>query len=441
MDNGISNLQVVASGWIKARCVPGALVSNMCPLIEWLRQRGYWVTGKQQQTLTHVFLNGGKANVPPEGLDEFYTLYASVVASGTNSLYAVERTPRGALYRMFSDFDIALPTSEDNGFLHTVLDEAFLHVPSRLCGEAFTLCVRQAHGNKVGAHMVWPGIAVDDTSAIELRNEWVAALPPTRDWDHIIDAAVYKKNGLRMPWSLKRGGDQKSIYVPWRVLKVSNLGTGIDVIDEASPSSFSGSMSTIKAWLLSSSILLSSSSTTPTKVIQATAVVQNTTKRPRSVKKTAALPMSTIDDSTGTMSMGDAECLRNMLPASYASTEFHTVKASEASHIFPCESRMCLTAGRQHTSNRIYFLASSAGGLDQCCFSPSCNGARTRISNERPSFLPPIPAGYSNHERKRKAGGGVGGTPTPKRTKKVVVVSSLRPMSAKAAVTKWTTRG
>jgi hypothetical protein len=136
------------------------------------------------------------------------------------------------------------------------------------------------------------------------------------------------------------------------------------------------------------------------------------------------------------------DTLRAMLPPQYADVAFHTIKVCESSaHIFPCESRYCLTAGREHKSNRVYFLAGAGGGLHQCCFSASCGGARTSVSDQRPPFLPPIKSAKKGRAAAVKAavkgetkeGGG-------DKKKRRGAPLCLMPVSAKTAIAKWTTR-
>lgn len=413
----------------------------MALVTSWLRQNGYWVsastrkpTAAGQQPLTHVFLNGGKASVPDEVLPQLLGLYAEVVSSDRNDLYMVERTPHNGKYRMFCDFDIPLKPGEDvdgNDRLREVLESAFAHIPTRLHGFCFTLCVRQAHGGKVGAHLIWPDVAVDDAAALELRNEWVASLLrfcSASDWEHIIDAAVYKKNGLRMPWSMKRGHDARSCYVPWRTL-IGRTG-GVDLVDEVKPDAFAGNASMTYTWLERSTIR--------SHVIGDGHVItaSRSSGAARDTKKRMRLPSSAAaagsDEDCVLLTYEQSESLRSLLPSPYASVEFSHMKKRGCAYIFPCESRHCLTAGREHTSNRVYFLAGADGGLDQCCFSSACDGRRTRVNEQRPAFLSPV-CGNNNNKRQPAC---VTDSKQKKKKKTRTSVSVL-PISAKAAVGRW----
>ena len=207
----------------------------------WLKQRGLWrsaTDGGDKGIVTHVFLNGGKASVErAEDREAFLRVYASDVVAG-RPLYAVERTV-GASYRMFVDLD--LPTDRgDHRMILEIVRVALSRAPAELRVGEVSVCTRSAHEGKIGAHLVWSDLVrVDDERAMALRNAWVDALTlgePTLDeqqqqqeqqqkqqqqkvvdWDKTLDASVYRRNGLRMPWSLKRGGSQLAAYVPTHV--------------------------------------------------------------------------------------------------------------------------------------------------------------------------------------------------------------------------------
>ena len=63
-------------------------------------------------------------------------------------------------------------------------------------------------------HLNWPGLVVDQASAIALREHILVSLAKFNrnvEWNDVIDAAVYgsvvrrsKGSGFRMPWSYKR---------------------------------------------------------------------------------------------------------------------------------------------------------------------------------------------------------------------------------------------
>eukprot|EP00798_Chlamydomonas_sp_ICE-L_P017447 gene17447-23751_t len=174
----------------------------------------------------------------------FLDLYASVVVSGSPSkdLFFVERT--GCLkYRMFADLDIKTLDSEtvadDEALLERML--SVISAGSPLCTTVCVLRRLERHGGKMGFHIIWSDLYVDDKEAARLANEWMLNLAP-RD-RATMDTSVYRNGSLRMPWSAKvtRGdgdGDDtgaRGIYVPWRLFEVHGDGMSPIVIDEFTP--------------------------------------------------------------------------------------------------------------------------------------------------------------------------------------------------------------
>jgi hypothetical protein len=176
---------------------------------------------------------------------------------------------------MFADLDVPSEAPVGAAELEALVLEALEGAPDALLGpggaDEVVVLTREWHGGKTGAHMVWSDgdHRVDDAVALALRDAWVDRLerrigrrlpsgeeswsegaleaPPgevressgdagasgesgasgeARDWGKIIDPAVYRSNGLRMPWSLKaRGGDRRTAYVPTHVARRRADGT------------------------------------------------------------------------------------------------------------------------------------------------------------------------------------------------------------------------
>eukprot|EP00798_Chlamydomonas_sp_ICE-L_P025499 gene25499-11155_t len=193
---------------------------------------------------THTLLTGGRFFIPRAKTNAFLDLYASVVVSGSPSkdLFFVERTGR-LEYRMFADLDIKTLDSEtvadDEALLERML--SVISAGSPLCTTVCVLRRLERHGGKMGFHIIWSDLYVDDKEAARLANEWMLNLAP-RD-RATMDTSVYRNGSLRMPWSAKvtRGdgdGDDtgaRGIYVPWRLFEVHGDGMSPIVIDEFTP--------------------------------------------------------------------------------------------------------------------------------------------------------------------------------------------------------------
>lgn len=233
----------------------------------WLKARGYWVSGDRQaapgceQPLTHLALDGGKASVPDDAHGTFLNAYATaLVAGGRRPCLAELRTP---VFRMFLDLDTsfedtaaALAARDDGGVeplvraLHAVLMEAH-DTPGAAPDPGLAAAVgpcwvcassADAADRKLGFHLVWPEVLVDAPTALALRARMVEALEKAGEaqageggeaqagggrqlcgvvtpWAKAVDAAVFRGNGLRMPWAAKgRGND--SYYAPrWKLFE------------------------------------------------------------------------------------------------------------------------------------------------------------------------------------------------------------------------------
>jgi hypothetical protein len=247
---------------------------------------------------------------------------------------------------------------------------------------------------------------VGDDAALNVRDKWVRAClcastsSPPYSWEDIIDAAVYKKNGLRMPWSMKRGGDERSCYTPrctyvfddsdnsFRVASVFDADTWRDA-------------PTVRLWLEQTSLMA------------AFGPIEKTpdTKPPARKRKTN----ETTDD-TG-LSPADVARLEAALPSQYSGCVFTNVRCGPSTLVIGTDSKYCMTAGREHTSNHVYFVARHDGGVYQCCFSKGCVGACHKVSNDKP--LSRLAAKLLKGTSKKK--------PKP----------SLLPVTAKTAAARW----
>jgi hypothetical protein len=168
--------------------------------------------------------------VPDPERAAFLEAYAAEVVAGC-PLHVVESTARGT-YRMFADIDLKAANEASGAALAAaVLDIAVSALPElpelSAAGTAALVCSRgwSPKDGKIGIHITFESVRVDDEAALALRNEWVdriASGPCSgngRDWwDATIDVAVYRNSGLRMPWSRKVGGCPRSIYVPSHVV-------------------------------------------------------------------------------------------------------------------------------------------------------------------------------------------------------------------------------
>lgn len=357
------------------------------PLDVWLKRRGLWVSAAADSSsirpVTHVFLDGGKASiVRPEDREAFMAVYAKNVAAG-RPMHAVERTV-GASYRMFVDIDLPLPPEATPASCcsrqqhrHTLIDvvrAALSSAPPELRVGRVSVCTRSAHDQKTGAHLVWSDVArVDDRTAAALRDVWVDALLLAGDefasfgslvaidWNSVIDASVYRRNGLRMPWSLKRGGSALAAYVPthvatWDAGGVLSLREDDerDVLARLRCASIDADAS--DSATSASAALVDACSRAPAGKTQANK------KRPAKGRKSdpAAHGEQEDDRVIVVLTADDRAAIAGALPATlYADCEvgLRCRRNSERGGgiTVSCTSRYCQAVGREHGSNHVFF--------------------------------------------------------------------------------------
>lgn len=361
----------------------------------WLRSCGYWVSAgapKGAGALTHVFLDGGRASVPlSERSTGLMRAYHADVCAGRR-VCLVERTLKGGTYRMFADFD---KVEGDVGLVRRALER----VPGPLRGgggEArVAVCSRvdgDGEGGKMGFHLIWnDACRVDDDGAVALRDAWVSALDhedPLAEgsWGAIVDAAVYRRNGLRMPWSMKRHGG--SYYAPTHEATFSPApGPGGDVILTPVRISMDGDVlnwlgrCSIAAWhpmdeadgmRSSFSTGVSLDARGPKRV---TVAREEGRTRPGATARGCFVCALTRDDLAQ---------IRAALPrdkygddVSLGATLWNATKTAV---IVACSSRYCHLVERSHSSNHVFFEVSRrTGKVVQRCHSQACVGKRHEL--------------------------------------------------------------
>jgi hypothetical protein len=398
-------------------------------LAGWLKGQGYWVpAGAPSAGLTHVFLNGGKARVPAHARSDFLDVYADAVHHDER-LYVVERAL--ATYRMFADLDVRLA---DGGCeraqreLEAIIEVALSSLPQPLRRSSVSVSVRGLSGGKTGAHLVWEDAVVDDGTASALRGEWVAACleaDPSRDWGAIIDAAVYKRSGLRMPWSWKMGTDRSAVYVPWRVARFGEDPADLrleSMTQEACDVRSLLAMTTLHA-------------EGPINVHAASVDGQLTASRCQltATKQAAAAGPSRLELIPPRLEAKLRRVLADAGAAELAAAKFtRAALLGRSALIVHTDSRFCRNVGREHRSNHVYLLAIRNGGLHQCCFSASCgaSGKRCKDARRKLSSSHPFDALIERRAVPDNDEDDIGSEPADTRP-------SLKVPSAATAVSKW----
>lgn len=334
-----------------------------CDIREWLVQHACWATAHDDEPLTHVLLDGGRARVPLSLRDEFLKAYASHVdgarTSGRRWPCVVERTV--GTYRMFADFDVKDVSVSS---VRDIVETAIRHAPSKLrTGSGVTLLTRTSSaGGKTGAHLVWRDVYVTDGIALALRQQWVGSLKDHGhpEFDRIIDAAVYRRSGLRMPWSRKVQDDDDA-YAPRAVLKFQDDSLSWNFEDIEASTLDLIQMSSLRAGL-------------GHPKLEGVDEIVSATSRAVALKG-------------GHIAPAQLTALARALPRVYrsdaADAKTSIVRGDRSTMIvLRLRSRYCHNVGREHSSNTVYIVAVPDGSLFQCCFSPRCKGKKTKLKGQ-----------------------------------------------------------
>jgi len=371
-----------------------------------LRERGWWVAASKtaDHTLTHVFLDGGSASVctSAEGQAALAAAYVHDAARNV-PLHVVERTIRGGSYRMFADFDVALLAHTGFPELHPVRDiqriveYAIDHLPPELRRGSVIVCLRESHASaplptKLGAHLIWSDeLRVDDSIAARLRDAWVARCEAASGgdgrWEATIDRAVYRSNGLRMPWSRKgngKGGADRSVYVP--SIEIEYGASKVTVTSFGGPG-VGGAQAACPVLLQRCSIRATAAppppppSQPPPSPSHASPSPSHAPPSPSHASPSHASPSlypAAVSASVDVAAV--AAVVAQRWGSQVASSLRPVVPSFNPSYnpsyaVFSCNSSLCVVAGRCHTSNRVYFCAVRRGhtwSLRQLCHSAHC---------------------------------------------------------------------
>ena len=361
-------------------------------LQSWLRRERHWIPAGDPTKATHVFLDGGKAAVPASAVDAMHAAYARDVAAGRR-LHAVERTIVGGTYRMFADFDVQMDADDGGERLRSILYRAIALLPTPMRQGEVVVCTRSYHAGKTGAHLIWgDGCRVDDRAASAMRDEWAAALTRQQeelgigddivvvDWENTVDASVYRRNGLRMPWSHKVGGVQRAAYAPTHVVRMDE--DGVPRMAAISPAVDPRSEAEVRHWIGRTSVAAAAGEAGHDDAGGGETVVTSKRRRRRVVVVEGGGPVGGCsdeecdgeDDTEACGGGGDDESklspaerttLLAALPAAlYGNCKLGTTcrprsmprTAGGAGGItVSCSSRYCQAVGREHGSNHVYF--------------------------------------------------------------------------------------
>lgn len=328
-------------------------MQNVPYVYEWARARGFF--GRKQR-VSHLLLDGGVLGVPDDCAREFIGAYAmGVVKPGRPKPCVVEtKTPT---FRMFYDLDAhvadeAAAASTHEDVLRIVCETtAACFVDAR--ADAVVCATNEPKKldggvTKVGIHVTFDDIFATKETALAARERVLEALegtpsPFVNEWASVVDAAVFKGSGMRLPWSVKKGEDER-----WYVPVAEYVGGEWKRIERPETS-----VSTARALLARSSLRHFGPPTPSALDLAADAA---TLVSPRSL--THASLREHADS---------ARLVEAAVSAVYPGNVTGVLVGAHAV-IFRHDSRFCANVNREHTSSNTYFLLTPRG-LQQCCYS------------------------------------------------------------------------
>jgi hypothetical protein len=342
----------------------------MTTTIKDVLQKNGWVVrrGEGQKKVTHLLLDGGRAHVPESSEEQFLNEYVLVVARNVTPPAVVElKTP---IFKMFCDVDAKLPLSGTFDFpalwssLFAASKDFFLEVPRMVVCTAPVKTEPDAA--KYGAHIIWPTVFVTVEIALAFRDKLIPALREefgdelfVNPWEDVIDACVYKANGLRMPWSVKGPGDTRP-YKPVMELTVEH---GIQPIPDIT------GVSALRKWVHDVSIRAHGKEVSP---LQEGIVVAQASKR------------------TGGGGGGRNQSLEGFhhilpiveaaIPPEYKPQSFTGLFRTPHTVMLRSTSKYCRSVGREHTSSTVFFVIHRYGVTQKCfCQKESCKDYESEV--------------------------------------------------------------
>jgi hypothetical protein len=331
------------------------------PLYSWLRKEGHWIAKNANTAPTHVFLDGGKAHIPPSAIPAFFKLYTECVKAG-DTQYAVERIQTDR-FRMFVDLDLQ-PQVDHRRIAKLVtraVSEVLLESDQ---SSAVVACMKLSDESKGGLHLIWEHVLVDSDIARMVRKEAINRLAEadgSLDWPNVYDETVYRGTGLRMIMSMKKpGAPEGSEYVPCAVL--DRDGGFVQDQVQMSPD--------LLSWVRRCSV--------QAPVESSKGVIDLTTSASMSQASKSSTNRGSYTSSVAADLTTDQENeLMDCIPIQYQPCRVTHIHQCGTMYLLATNSRFCANLGRQHNSNHVYFVVNDKGVHQKChCACNTTSGRR-----------------------------------------------------------------
>lgn len=373
---------------------------SMALVKAWLKSAGYWIYASaqytpqspqipqtqhhardSQQKITHVFLDGGKASIPCDQLPELFEVCEKSIHAGDPPCL-VERLAAGdGLFKMFVDVDMRSSTAGIRDIARCILDA----LPTDLDAGSIIICQRisSLRDNKQGLHIIWEDVVVSSQQAMSLLRTTTSNLtclfPEVPiEWYSILDASVYRNNGLRTVYS-RKGKDpaDDSRYEPWLLSSSTEKRKDMEVISTTSD---------VKLWLKRCSIIPLDHTG---RLISKSTSSKNSDKT--SYKNSDKNSYKNSDkESTDDLFLDSTDDLTRAIDALLSRTAYKGCKwtwpparLSDQIFVIRIESKYCHNIQREHQNNHVYLTVTRAGVFQAChcrCPHHTCSTYRKTLA-------------------------------------------------------------
>jgi hypothetical protein len=319
----------------------GGGVCSVANLKSWLKARGEWIASGVDASTTHVFMDGGAANV--RDIEEFCRYYARCVCEPLSApVCCVEFRQSAAVFNMFVDVDCTEGFPGD-GSAASKLEVAIRHLVENIPGSVVVCRPLQPYRGRHGAHLVWPNKPVTCSQALDL----LAAVGATP----LVDVSVYRGArgaGLRMLGSQKPRYPKDYVYWPVAV-RWPESACLTPVQPPEKPLE-------LVRWLRLCCIHATDSCLPP-------ALCTLNPNHPPPPQSSSVAPAAVLCCSKV------VSVLDELLPEVYRGTvRAHAVHQMGGTIVVPLASRYCHNKLADHSSNHVYICVTARGGfLEQRC--------------------------------------------------------------------------
>ena len=307
-------------------------------------------------------MDGGVLSVPSDRLPDFYAKCVECIRA-LEPIFVVEQ--KTEVYNFFVDLDYkdteALTVEGIKTMVRIIYDKvATFGARECLVSIARPKPVGPGPGKiKSGIHMNWPGFPVNQEGAFALRDHIISVLTkmfPKVPWTQVVDLAVYKGAGFRMPWSHKKsrhgacqgkgcekcesGRIVESPYLPVFVFRDGQ----IEPMDFTEPCVETLVLATVR-----------SDSTEPVAITP----LEPAPEQPKATQaKTEELHDSEL-------SARIQAFIRTNFPGQ-STCDVTKVSKNKSGYVCATRSRYCELVHREHASNHVWFSIDESGMYQRC---------------------------------------------------------------------------